>query len=216
MPWNGAGPSVVAIALGILLAMGGCGSADTSGQRRPILLVIESEEARDGFVRSDGFLRVSGNGPGAGDLDATRLGLGLRMFYSFPLREIPADAIITSVTLRVFHEGTLGQPFANLGDLIVDHVDPGDSLAPEDYAGNTLEEDIGSLSFGFAQRYWSLGVDEFVARDQAAGRARSWFRLRFTRDSNLDGDDDVLMLNDGENSRRSNNLPLLEVIYTRP
>lgn len=212
----GAGPRAILFALGVVVALAGCGGAGRAGPRTPLLLVIESDGSRDGFVRSDGFVRVVGNGPGVGDLDAARLGLGMRMFYSFPLHRIPTDAIITSVTLRVFQEGMLGQPFADLGELLVDHVDPGTALDPGDYAGNTLTAEAGSLAVGFEERYVNLDVEACVARDQEEGRERSWFRLHFPRDSDLDGISDVLLLNDGENSRNTWNLPLLEVIYRRP
>jgi hypothetical protein len=213
---SGAGPTSTLIALSVLMTLAGCGSATTPERETPILLVIESDGARDGFVRSDGFVRVVGSGPGVGDLDDARLGLGLRMFYSFPLREIPADAVITSMTLRVYQEATVGQPFSDLGELLVDHVDPGDALDPDDYDGNTLTSNVGSLSRDFERRYAILGVEDCVGRDLAEERTRSWFRLRFTRDSNLDGRDDLLLVNDGENSRGTGNLPLLEIIYLRP
>ena len=216
MQRSGAGPSLL-VSLGLLMTVVGCGGSSTSArQETPVLLVIESEGARDGFIRTDGLVRVRGNGPAVGDLDDARSGLALRMFYSFPLHEIPEDAEITSVTLLVFQEGAVGQPFARLGDLLVDHVDPGISLDPDDYDGNTLSSEIGSLARDFARRYTSLSVEAAVARDMAEGRNRSWFRLRFPRESNLDGDDDLLLLNDGENSRGSHNRPRLEVIYRRP
>ena len=77
-----------------------------------------------------------------------------------------------SVTLRVFQEGRVGQPFADLGDLLVDHVDPGSALDPSDYEDNTIEE-LGTLAFGFARRYESLDVADCVAKDRDAGRGRS-------------------------------------------
>lgn len=216
MQRSGAGPACLLTSLGLLLMLGSCGGAERARGETPILLVIESDGARDGFVRSDGFVRVVGSGPGVGDLDDARQGLGLRMFYAFPLREIPAGAVITSITLRVFQEDVEGQPFADLGDLLVDHVDPDDALDPGDYTGGTITANVGSLSRDFVARYANLGVEAAVGLDRAEGRARSWFRLRFPRDSNLDGRDDVLLLNDGEDSRSSGNLPVLEVIYQRP
>jgi hypothetical protein len=204
------------VSLGLVMTVVGCGSASAPRQEAPILLVIESDGSRDGFIRTDGLVKVSGNGPAVGDLDDARVGLALRMFYSFPLHEIPDGAEITSVTLLVFQEGTLGQPFASLGELLVDHVNPGNALDPADYDGNSLSTDVGSLSRDFQQRYTNLDVGTSVSRDLVEGRARSWFRLRFPRDSNRDGNDDLLMLNDGENSRGSHNRPKLEVIYLRP
>ena len=218
MAWNPAATRVTLLSTALLWAAAGCGGGGSRSTdiRAPILLTIESDGARDGFVRSDGFTRTAGNQPGVGDLDAARLGLGLRMFYTFPLHRIPADAVITSVTLRVYQLGTHGLPFVDLGRLVVDHIDPGESLDPADYHGGTLEDDIGTLSHLFERNYASLAVEDNVKQDLEEGRPRSWFRLRFSRDSNLDGETDVLNLNDGENSRGLGNLPLLEVVYTRP
>ncbi|MDJ0522016.1 MAG: hypothetical protein QNJ90_08060 [Planctomycetota bacterium] len=217
MRQGGTRPTALLIALVLSVLLAACGSADTTARQQvPRLLVIESDGARDGFIRSDGFVRVVGSGPGVGDLDDARPGLSLRMFYSFPLFEIPPDAVISSITLRVYQVATVGQPYADLGDLLVDHVDPGNALGPDDYEENTLTQNVGTLARQFTPRIASLSVDACVLRDLDEGRTRSWFRLRFSRDTNLDDRDDVLIVNDGENSLRAGNVPVLEVIYVRP
>ena len=205
-------------ALGIVaLLLGACGGG-AGGPRRgtPVVLEIESVGILDGFVRNDGMVYTSGNGPGVGDLDAASLGLAFRMFYAFPLDEIPPGVVVTSVRLRVFQLSITGTPYEDLGDLLVDHVDPNGALDPGDYAGGTLTSNIGTLAMGFGQNYANLGVSNEVQEDLDAARGYSWFRLRFPVDSNVDGGNDVLLLEDGEGSRGSFRPPLLEVTYVRP
>lgn len=208
--------TIGAVILAGLLA-GACGSSG-GGPRRgtPQVLEIESLGLLDGFVRNDGLVATSGNGPGVGDLDQATPGLAFRMIYCFPLDEIPADVVVTSVRLRVFQLSLDGTPYEDLGDLLVDHVDPGAALDAADYAGGTLASNIGALATGFGQNYANLGVSSEVLADLDAGRGRSWFRLRFPVDSNLDRGNDVLLLEDGEGSRGSPQAPILEVTYVVP
>ncbi len=202
-------------ALAALLLLG-CGSGGTMRRNVPILLEIESEGLLDGFIRNDGMVYTSGNGPGVGDLDAAQRGLAFRMFYAFPLDEIPDGVTITSVRLRVFQLGITGAPYEQLGDLLVDHVDPDMALEPGDYAGGTLVSNVGALAMGFGRNYANLGVASEVLDDRDAGRSHTWFRLRFPVDSNVDLGSDLLILEDGEGSRGSPHPPILEVTYVQP
>lgn len=194
-----------------------CGSSG-GGPRRgtPVVLEIESLGALDGFVRNDGLVITSGGGPGVGDLDEASAGLAFRMFYCFPLDDIPAGVVVTSVRLRVFQLSITGTPYEDLGNLLVDHVDPGAALDAGDYAGSTLASNIGALATGFGRNYANLGVANEVLQDTQAGRVRAWFRLRFPVDSNFDRGNDVLLLEDGEGSRGSPQAPILEVTYVVP
>ena len=207
--------AVLVFATGALAA---CGGATSDGPRRgtPIVLEIESAGILDGFVRNDGMVSTSGNGPGVGDLDEATTGLAFRMFYAFPLAEIPEGVTVTSVRLRVFQVSIVGSPYEDLGDLLVDHVDPGAGLDAGDYAGSTLSSNIGILAMGFGQNYANLGVSAEVDADRSAERSHSWFRLRFPVDSNTDRGNDVLVLGDGEGSRGPMNPPILEVTYVVP
>lgn len=206
--------------LGVMVVMlaiaPACGGGDGPRRGTPVVLEIESVGLLDGFVRNDGMVFTNGGGPGVGDLDAATSGLAFRMFYAFRLDEIPEGVTVTSVRLRVFQLSIVGTPYENLGDLLVDHVEPGADLDPGDYAGNTLDSNIGTLAMGFGRNYANLGVSAQVAADRSAGRTHSWFRLRFPVDSNTDGGNDVLVLGDGEGSRGPDNPPILEVTYVVP
>ncbi len=198
-----------------LAACGGGGSRELR-RNTPVLLEIESLGQLDGFVRNDGIVERNGQGPGVGDLDEADRGLAFRMFYCFPLDEIPEGVTVTSVTLRVFQLSTLGTPYEDLGPLLVDHVDPGEHLDAADFSGGTITSNLGELARGFGRNYANLGVADAVSRDRAAGRSRSWFRLRFPVDSNRDRGSDVVLLDDGEGSRGTQQVPMLEVRYVRP
>jgi hypothetical protein len=202
--------------LALACPLAGCGDGIGDPRATSDTVVIEGDGTRDGYVRSDGMADQTGDGPGVGDLEVAMNGLAFRMFYSFDLAEIPAGATVTSVRLRVFQQGTQGDPYGNLGDVIVDHVAFGDVLDASDYAGGTLSSNIGTLMTSPLQVYMNLGVATQVQEDLAAGRARSQFRLRFPVDFNNDGGNDLVLLNDGENSRGIGNLPLLEVTYVTP
>jgi len=140
----------------------------------------------------------------------------VRMAYSFDLSELPAGAILQSATLRVWLSDTVGRPFTVLGNLVVDHVDLGSGLDVTDYAGGTLESNIGTLASGSAASqlgYRNLGVVSQVRSDIAAGRTRSDFRLRFAVDTSFDRFDDLVEVNDGADSRRLRAPTTLELVY---
>lgn len=208
---------ILGLALATAFGLAACGGGSRDLRRNtPVLLEIESLGQLDGFVRNDGIVERHGQGPGVGDLDEAGRGLAFRMFYCFPLDDIPAGVVVTSVRLRVFQLSITGTPYEDLGNLLVDHVDPGAALDAGDYAGSTLASNIGALATGFGRNYANLGVANEVLQDTQAGRVRAWFRLRFPVDSNFDRGNDVLLLEDGEGSRGSPQAPILEVTYVVP
>jgi len=208
---------VFAALLGALLcACGSGGEPFGAPGTRTTTLVLESLGTRDGFVRSDGYADVHGNGPGVGDLDHYANGTGLRMFFCFDLSELPAGAVLVGARLEVFTTGAQGQPYTDLGPVVVDHVEYGDELDASDYVGHTLENDIGVLAAEDQRAYRLLEVAPQVQRDREAGRRFSQFRLRFLVDANLDGGADVVLVEDGERSRRTNNWPQLVLTYLQP
>lgn len=209
-----------AVGLIVLLPiLAGCGGAGPDIDRLghvAQLEVLESIGGEDGWVRNDGEAEPNARGPAVGDLDNPTPGLAVRMFVSFDLSELPAGAVVTGATLRVFTLNVVGQPYTDLGPLNVDHVDYGASLDVTDYAGNTLQPAVGTIAAQHVSQYRNLDVATQVQTDLSAGRLRSQFRLRFPVDSNRDGGQDVVLIEDGERSRGTNNRPLLEVLYLVP
>jgi hypothetical protein len=171
---------------------------------------LPSTASLDGWVRSDGNLAATGN-PITGDIDAAAPGLGYRQFYSFDLSGLPSGATIVGATLSLYQAGSTGAPYAELGNVVVEHVDYGDMLDPTDYATTPLGGTAATLSTNATVGYKTVDVTARVAADVAAARSRSQFRLRFsTLDSNNDGGSDFAQFNDAEAAA---NRPVLSVTY---
>lgn len=111
-------------------------------------------------------------------------------YFSFDIGQIPSGATILSATLRLYHEATLGTPFEDLGPLLVDHLDYGDTLDPGDANLAALQADVGSLAQGSIGQYVGIDAGGSVQDDVSLGRPRSQYRLRFTTTTDNDGVED--------------------------
>ena len=153
----------------------------------------------DGWANSDNAAQANGGGPLVGDFDAVNPGAGYRQLYSFDLSTIPGGATLVTVNLRLYQAGVSGDPYGELGDVIVDHVAYGSALDGSDYAGGTLSASIGTLSTTSDVEYKNLDVTDELVADLAAGRPRSQFRIRFSpADGNDYGNSDLALFTDQE------------------
>jgi hypothetical protein len=194
-----------------LVAVPACGGAagllvplideiDFGGDDDDDSVVIESDPALDGWVESDGSADAFSE-PFTGDRDDVQPGVGHRQLYSFDLAEIPVGRTILSAELRIFQAVVVGNPYGELGDVVVDHVEYGPSLDGGDYAGGTLTPEVGTLSSDPTFGVKTLDVTAEVIADRAAARTRSEFRLRFGDfDSSDDGSADYAQFVDSEGS----------------
>ena len=205
-----------------VLAVSGCGgSAGVGGPGpggpggpTPVTIVIPTTPARSGYVRSGGL--VIAPFLYAGDFDGSDLGIAGRAVVGFDLAGsgIPPGATIQTATLALFQGGTsTGTPYADLGNLLADHVDIGAALDATDYGGGTLAGGFGIFSTDGAFVVKSLEVGAQVQADLTAGRAFSDFRLRFALDRNSDFSDDFMQFNDVANSFGAGPAPTLTVAY---
>src|SRR5438477_6921840 len=114
----------------LFLSLTACSGSDSSP---PVTLT--SQSTLDGVVSSNSVAVANGftSPPFAGDFDSTAQGIGARQFYSFDISSIPSTATVTSATLRLFQAFTMGQPYSQLGNVLVDHLDYGLSLDGTDY-----------------------------------------------------------------------------------
>jgi hypothetical protein len=162
-------------------------------------LTLPSTATLDGWVRSDLNLATSGSQPITGDIDASAPGLGYRQFYSFDLSGLPPGVTVTSATLRLYQGSTLGTPYVDLGDVVVDHVDYGATLLGAAYDAPAIVSNIGALSQDGTIEYKTMTVTDRVQADVAAGRTRSQFRLRFSVfDNNNDAGNDFAQFLDAD------------------
>ncbi|HXF95582.1 MAG TPA: DNRLRE domain-containing protein [Gemmatimonadales bacterium] len=180
-------------------------------------VTLSSTDTLDGWVRDDGNGSSSGTQLIVGDLVVSGADRGYRGFYSFDLSAIPAGATITSATLRAYQFNLTGNPYGELGSVIVDHVDYGATLGTlEDYGGGTLAANIGTLSTNATFEYKALAVTARVQGDLTAGRPRAQFRLRFSNgDDSNDNSPDFVQFCDAECFVPAN-VPQLVVKYREP
>jgi hypothetical protein len=175
------------------------------------------EAALDGFRSSDDDgsdsleIRV-GNGNFVGDPPHV---LVTRGFMSFDLSGIPAGATVQGVQLRFYQVQVQGNPFDKLGHLLLKHVDYGPSLEADDYDGAELGS--FSLPYPLVSGEWYIVTSDvlgdWIEQDLTAGRTRSQFRLQFTTETDVDGVDDMVYIESGDNALGTGNLPQLTFTY---
>jgi hypothetical protein len=130
----------------------------------------------------------------------------MRSYVSFDISGLPDTVYAASLQLYQFEsEGnSVNGAFPDsLGNCLVDHIDFGDSLETTDWtkgdSGNpsTLSCQYGLISSSPDTGWRQLDVTSCIRADKTAGRARSQFRVRFPRESDVDGLDDCLKFHSG-------------------
>jgi hypothetical protein len=95
----------------------------------------------------------------------------MRGFVSFDLSPIPQGSTIKSAQLRVYQTDDInGDPYRDLGMVVVDHVFIGGTLDASDYDGGLITSGIGTLSFDDEEGWKPVDVTEEVRRDFSEGR----------------------------------------------
>ncbi len=138
-----------------------------------------------------------------------------RSLFSFDLSSLPRNAIIVSASLRLYQGGGSGTPYADLGPLLVDHMDLGGALDGSDFDAPALADNIGVLGTQDGTGPRSLDVTLQVMSDRGATRMRSEFRARFTSDTDGDNQIDSAAFSDVAIAAPGNE-PQLEVVYRLP
>lgn len=138
----------------------------------------------------------------------------LRGFVSFDLSIIPIGSTIKSARLRLYQtEYIAGDPYGDLGVIVVDHVVIGGTLDSSDYDGGLIASNVGTLSSNDKEEWKELNVTEAVQRDIDDGRDDAQFRLRFIQETDNNGADDIVRFEDGENNKGTGNQPSLVITY---
>lgn len=167
----------------------------------------------DGYVYSTGTVE-QGASINAGDYETVRPDASLRGFVGFDISSIQGRTIV-SATLRVYETvtGDADEVYLKLGNLVVDHVNFGSNLDSSDHSGGTLTSNIGTISTSGTSEWKTLDVTTYVQADVDAAptRTSSQYRLRFTTDINDDGINDVIRIEDADNTRGTGNIPELVV-----
>ena len=181
---------------------------------QPQTLRLTSEDRLDGSLLNDGS--GGSNQPilvGNGKIEDSVGEIIARGFMSFNIADIPAGATIESVELRFYQQEIQGSPYAKLGNLVLERVDIGSSLEPEDFAAPAL--DSGTIAQQTSPGAWYVISDPtlvtWLERELNAGRSRLQLRLRFDQETDGDGEEDyVSILGGGLGSGQ--NAPQLTVV----
>lgn len=168
----------------------------------PPQIRLDTAFDRTGTLRSDGQFTgmLTNNSVIAGDEGNTNL--AQRGIVSVVLSPIPAGANITNVTLRLQGSAPEGNPFADFGSMQVDHVNVVSSITIVNFAGNTLNSNIATISTlpsGLNKQVIELDVTNQVKEDFMAGRPISSFRFQFNNAPSADGTFDQVFFNADQN-----------------
>jgi hypothetical protein len=180
-----------------------------------VTVTILSTAALDGHVHSTGNAQVGVNYYVAyGDYaDAQGPVSGVRGFVSFDITTIPAGATVQEATLTLFQKSTVGSPFADLGSNVVDHVVYGLVLEAGAYSRSGLGDAIATFPPDLTPGPKTVVVTSAVATDVGA-RPQCQFRLRFTTESDNDGQSDSIAYYSSGQATSEDQRPRLVVTYT--
>jgi hypothetical protein len=164
---------------------------------QPQTVSLTSEDRLDGYLLNDG----SGGTDqqilvGNGKIEDTVGELIARGFMSFNLATLPAGVTIQSVELRFYQQEVLGNPYAKLGNLVLERVDLGSNLDAGDFSTAAL--DSHTIAQQTSAGAWYVISDPtlvtWLEREASAGRSNLQLRLRFALETDGDGQDDYVSL----------------------
>jgi pSer/pThr/pTyr-binding forkhead associated (FHA) protein len=183
---------------------------------QPQTAELKSEASLDGFRTNDGRGSTSddilvGNGeiiqPG-GEVVA-------RGFMSFAVSGIPAGASIESAELRFYQSEVTGDPYSKLGGLVLEHVNYGSRL--DDNAFNTPAVDSAKLGDQLPAGQWYIlggpALVSWIQGDVDAGQGRTQMRVRFSIETDGDGEEDWIAIQPGGSFLGSSKAPVLVITY---
>lgn len=174
-------------------------------------ITLDSEPGLDGFRSSNGSGSTSSNIRAGSDSE-----LVTRFFVSFDISDISPDAEVISAELRIFQTKTMGEPYKLGGDLLIDHLNYGDSLDRTDYSTPALLSSFSVFSKKPSTGWRELDVTNQVINDVVSAHSLSQFRLHFEKEVVSDSENgDFAYFESGENTQRSGNTPELVIKYTR-
>jgi hypothetical protein len=167
--------------------------------------------------RLDGFRSSNGSGSTSSNIRAGRDSkLVTRFFVSFDLTELPDDIEVVSANLRIFQTKTMGDPYKTGGDLLIDHLNYGDSLDSSDYSTPALLSSFETFSDKPTTGWREVEVTSEVIDDVVSARQFSQFRLHFEKElAGGDENGDFAYFESSEDTQRSGNTPELVIEYTQ-
>jgi pSer/pThr/pTyr-binding forkhead associated (FHA) protein len=183
---------------------------------QPETTVIRSTATLDGFRLNDGRGSTRENIlVGNGEITDPGGELIARGFMSFDLSEIPPGATIDVVDLEFYQAEISGDPYGKLGTLVLEHVDYGASL--DEGAYDTPAMDSATLGAQVEAGQWYTVSSDVVAGwlqdDITSGSRRFQIRLRFSTETDGDGEEDWISVEPGGSILGSSRAPRLTATY---
>ena len=201
----------IALFMVVLLSSLVFGCTTENGDEATTIQISGTDEL-DGYIyRYDPDIICFSDNPMAILVGDSQLDDKIFGFVSFDLSAI--GSTINSARLRLYQDYIWGNPYENLGAVVVDHVFIGGTLEETDFDSGLITSNVGTLSSNAAEEWKELDVSEAVRRDYTEGRDDSQFRLRFLQETDNDGSMDYIVFEDGENNRGTGNTPTLVVTY---
>lgn len=133
-----------------------------------------------------------------------------RGFFSFDISSI--HSTIVSATLKLYQISSVGAPYTDLGNFILDHANFGTLEANATDFDNYLTLAIASTSDS-SNSWKEFDVKTAVQTDIDAGRTTSQFKVRFSTNTNSDDGNDFIGIEDIENHNSTGNKAQLVVTY---
>jgi len=142
-----------------------------------------------------------------------------RGFVGFDISDI--QGTVVSATLKIYQIAADGEedPYDDLGEIIVDHVNFGTSLdASENDFGtangnDAIDANVGTISSDSTLEWKTLDVTTQVQNDIDSGRITSQFRFRFTTNTDEDDKTERVIFGGAEDTGGTGNTPELVVVY---
>lgn len=166
--------------------------------------------------RLEGFRSSNASGSTNSNLRAGRdISLVTRAFISFDITELPDNVEIVSAQLRIFQTKTLGNPYKSGGNLLIDHLNYGDTLDGSDFSTPALLSSFDIFSDKPTTGWREVDVTNQIINDLLSARKSTQYRLHFDKEF-IGGDEngDFAYFESSENTQRSGNTPELVIEYT--
>ena len=163
----------------------------------------------------DGYRSSNENGNSSVDIRSGRnINLVTRGYVSFDLTELPQGLNVIEAKLKMYQARTIGAPYSNLGNLLIDQLTYGDILDSSDYASAALLSSFAMLSKTTKNDWKEADVSIAIKDDLANARARAQFRIHFEEEvKGGDVSGDFAYFESAENSEGTGNTPQLLIKY---
>lgn len=182
----------------------------------PEITVVRSDPALDGFLLNDGTgSNIDDIIVGNGRIVEPTGELVSRGFMSFDLSDIPAGATVEGVELRFYQKMVQGEPYGKLGNLMLEHIDYGSGLDPSAYDLPVLDSAM-LATLPLPSSWYVLSdpsITSWVQGTLSEGQSRFQLRIRFSQETDGDGEEDWVSIEPGGGALSSPNAPTLAIIY---